>query len=301
MNLAKWKYSQILKEQGGPIARVSVREIDFFGTPSFEAYSYLDLEKVPYKETINCIYGHSHGSGTSSKRELAIYKAISEALERWAWFHCVSENNSWQSFSDLRFDASSSTEGFAAYPGFFARSPREIAFSEALERWAVSSWWERRLKHRISVQYDSSICSLEIDQPFCTHSVAILWRDWTFGRTYGFACGDNFTFAYQKALVELDRNSRVLKEYFSKGKRGSEIDNLNEKRILFFAGGSGIAKFEQRIASEVVGHFEAPQLIVDLPVIGPWTKYTHVWRCLFDSSNLDPSRRNENAIDYFCF
>lgn len=303
MNLAKWKYSRVLKEFGGPIERVSFREIDFFGEKHFEAYAYLDLGKIHFPEKNKSIYGNAHGSGTGSHKTVAIYKAISEALERWAWASCLSQkcNSSLGYPGPGGTEIQSNTDGFGAFPGLFAKSARAPAFAEALERWALCSWWEEKLGHTSIGQFDFDLYATEIQQPLSDFSVVLCWKDSRYGRLHGFACANSFSRALEKAKVELSRNLRVL-ENFSAGEIQTNSNfNLNEKRLLNFSKDSGFSLFEKRIQKSVKSEKVRPSLIFDRPIIGQWTKFTHVWRCLFDSSTLDSSRKDENVLDYFCF
>lgn len=301
MNLAKWKYSRVLKEFGGPIEKISIREIDFFGEKYFEAYAYLDLKSIPFLDQKKSIYGSSHGSGTDSKKDVAIYKSISEALERWAWGVCSSEKQDGKRPVRAGVDVSPNTDGFAAFPGLFPSSPREAAMAEAIERWAICGWWEKRFGNSSTIKMDSEIYCIEIFQDRPNFTVALCWKDYDFGRVYGFACSKGLSNAIAKAKVELHRNCRVLENHHQHQKSDGNVYNLNEKRILAFSSSSGKSLFEKRIQSGITTAGKMTNLIIDEAVIGDWTKYSHVWRCLFDASEFDSSRFDENTVDYFCF
>lgn len=303
MNLAKWKYSRVLKEFGGPIDRISFREIDFFGERFFEAYAYLDLRKISFPEQEKSIYGNAHGSGTDSNKTTAIYKAISEALERWAWASCVlRKRDPLKGYpGEGGIEIQSNTDGFGAYPGLLAKSARTSAFAEAVERWALCSWWEEKLGHTFHNNLSSDICAIEIQQPHSEFMVVLCWKETEFGRVYGFACAKELKYAFAKAKVELNRNLRVLENFYGESNQPNRRFNLNEKRLLHFSKESGLSSFESRIRRSVTGNPPKPTLVFDSAVIGEWTKFTHVWRCLLDTSELDPSRMDENVLDYFCF
>ncbi len=302
MNLAKWKYAAAMKERGGPIDRITQKKIDFFGTTAFETYAYLDLEKTRFPNSENLIYGSAHGSGTALKMKDSIHRAISEALERWAWHE--TRNASFQAGKkkQLGFEVNGSTDGFAAYPGFFPGSARKYALFEAAERWAISHWWEEKLTHFLPTEIEFGIKILQIALAISDCCVTILWKDFDQFRAYGFAAAKSLELAKEKSLVELSRNIRVLSDCRLGKIDSSKLSSINEARLAFFASKEGAARFDQRVQKKLV----APEplemrLIVDSPVVGEWTRYTHVWRCLYDASCLDSSRNNQNILDYFCF
>ncbi|MBI3534188.1 MAG: hypothetical protein HY072_01700 [Deltaproteobacteria bacterium] len=87
VNLAPLKYRNILMEQGGPIARLSIIQKQL--TPSIvghEALAYLVKDLKNGWNLKHRIYGNVDGAGSSEYKNQASYKSISEALERWAFY-----------------------------------------------------------------------------------------------------------------------------------------------------------------------------------------------------------------------
>jgi ribosomal protein S12 methylthiotransferase accessory factor YcaO len=102
-----------------------------------EAYAFHDRISRHEKE----LYGSALGSGTDASLEKAVFKAISEGLERIAFIHCQASE------SDRRFhgfDVQADTTGMAAFPGFTTKGARLRARWEAIERIAVMAFAERR-------------------------------------------------------------------------------------------------------------------------------------------------------------
>jgi hypothetical protein len=293
ISLAHFRYARIHKDHGGPIARLSVRESQRLGEKVFEAFALLDEKAgLPDTDTSN-LYGNWHGSGTAPGRAEAVYRALSEALERWAWSQASSRE-------ELGFQLDSSTTGFAAFPGIHSRSPRAAAYLEAAERWSLDAWWEERLGQRLLQGLPwEGVRGIQILSPLRGTFVVILWKDCEHFRAYGFAGGVTVPAAAQKAAVELGRNIQVLDYQRSvAGTPQGEPSSRNERRLLFFAGKKGRELFDRRVARTVNGLSAAPDLAVDGAVPGPWTRYAHVWRCLFDPRGLT---RDSLADDYFHF
>ena len=102
----------------------------------YEAYCNL----VPgLKSSISSfsLYSNVDGMGSDQNKSVAYFKAISEAMERWAFYSLTSS----QHRNDFGFDIDSTSSGFAAFPGFTKRPAAYYARLEALERWALVSWW----------------------------------------------------------------------------------------------------------------------------------------------------------------
>lgn len=297
ISLAHLRYAKVHSGQGGPITKLTHRESLRLGEKVHEAFATLATDIMPRSQNQSNLYGKSHGTGTSFSRTGAIYRAISEALERWAWFE---SGNSPALHNALRFDIDDSTTGFAAYPGIMASSSRVNALYEAAERWSINAWWQERVGQRDITDKMPwpNVNGVEILAPFANCATALVWADVAGLRAYGFASGAHTQSASLRAAVELGRNIQVL-EYFLTV-RGSPAGNpytRNERRLLFFASDAGKNLFDRRLHKWTADTPTAPKLLVDQPVIGPWTKYTHVWRCLFDPAGL----HDTGTDDYFHF
>lgn len=292
ISLAAIRYAEAHRDHGGPLASISFRQSERLGERVFEAFALLDKGVTGMDAFPTGLYGASHGSGTAGRKSEAVYRAVSEALERWAW-HSASQQQ--ESRHRLGLDLDPSTTGFAAFPGLGPRSARVPALLEAGERWALGAWWERRAGYRALDPGPpwEGVKGIELLAPVAHGRVALLWKDLPRFRAYGFAAGTTLPAAVRKAAVELGRNIQVLE--FAEG--GAAAANRAERRLLFFSGDTGRRAFDQRLVTHSSSPLEAPSLIVDCQVPGPWAKYTHVWRCLFDPAGLhDPG-----TDDYFDF
>lgn len=255
----------------------------------YEAFAWLKPGLVPETNERSNLYGNSDGSGTAPFRGEAVYRAISEALERWAWRESLAEQR-----CQLRFDLDASTNGFAAFPGLLRPSPRMAAYFEAAERWSIGAWWEGKVGASSFTSGWPGVSGLEIQSGIPGAAVVVLWKQLGDLRAYGFAAAGSPEVAAKKASVELGRNLQVLEFYQSSG---SLPRSQNERRLVHFASKAGAADFDKRIGVAVNSPVAAPTLVVDESVKGPWTKYTHVWRCLFDPAAL----YDNGDDDYFHF
>lgn len=294
ISLAPWRYRNVLQERGGPISSLSVREILYWGQPAYEAYAELPPQYAPQSES--SLYGRVHGSGTHALRSQAIYRAASEAIERWAFFESLSQYpNSYGFYLDP------STTGMAAFPGLTEKSARPIAYYEAAERWSLMAWWEKRIDHKQLLRdLSSGINGIEILSPIPNVATVILWKEEASFTAYGFAGHKNLSLAIKKALVELWRNCTILSDY----QKNPKIipGTINERRLLHFAVKDGRRDFVARISNTQSfsgASVEKPRLLIDEPIAGPWSSYAFVWRCLFDSSELLGSESTND--NYFLF
>lgn len=287
LSLAPLFYARVHAADNGPIQTLEARKSVRLGEEVFEAFATLKPDLLGSYEQESNLYGRFHGTGTSVNRAEAIYKAISEALERWAWLGSQENRN-------LGLDLDNSTTGFAAFPGLGKKCPRSIAYHEAVERWCLSAWWEKKIGHNF-LEANSSAWSagIALKSPVPRSVCVILWKDFTAFRAYGFAAAATVEGAQEKAKVELGRNIHVLEHH---KKVGGEPGTRNEERLLFFASEEGKLRFNQRLG-EKGSSVSAPDLVIDCPVPGQWSQYTHVWRCLLDPKDLyDPGEK-----DYFHF
>ncbi len=242
-NLATFKYRKVLSKHGGPVVRLDchpkeIRQGEF----GYEARAELSD-------------GNCFGLGSHEIKEVATHKAISEALERWA-FHEMKQSKHKSLFG---FDLDPSTTGMAAYPGLFKTEARHLAYAEALERYAVLGWWNRELP-AIARPYKKDIEAAEI-RTFHTNKVtAILWHRELNGHVYyyGFSSGENLCEACHRAEIELWRKKKVTQ--------------YPESHKFFLE----TMEYTQKLHTTS----KSPKLLVDEEIKGPWSKYTTVWRCL---------------------
>lgn len=314
MNIAAWKYRRITEAAGGPIARLSVRNISKSPhVTRFEAYAYLIGSLRPTWSQKPCIYGNPDGTGTAPYRNQACYRAISEAVERWAFYSTVDSEQS----RLYGFDLEPSTAGMAAFPeiNFSAFSPtaRRIALQEAIERWSVCAWWEGLLNVR-RIDYfelggdellsgESDFGAVEILHPWHRegYSVILIWsrQKRTGVATYGFACEKNIRRAYYRARMEQLRSIAGLEQLSATPAKADWPKDVLERRLLYFSTFEGYSQFLgnfKRSARTV--QLSAPLLLVDSELSGPWSHYSTVWRCLF---KMPSNEHLSESIAYFQF
>ena len=89
LNLAPWYYKKLFTEND-IINKIEYFEIDLITkVHQFEAVAFLKDNLVPNWVGKSQIYKNCDGSGTSSHKNIAVYKSISEALERLAYYQLV--------------------------------------------------------------------------------------------------------------------------------------------------------------------------------------------------------------------
>lgn len=285
MNIAPLKYAHVQKTpHGGPVESVTFRERQLPSGKMFEAFATLD-EKATGLRSPSPTYAHSHGTGLAATKPEAIYCAISEAMERWAWHVCAKDPALRES---LRFDLDPTTAGFAAFPGLGVQGAKKRAFFEAAKLWSISSWWEGKLPHKEIQVPGLSAISVQTSVPGI--AVVVLWEE--AGGKFHFGSGASYS---QAPAVELARlglqHHRDMLEFCESS---SATLGLEEKRMQHFSTATGFASFRERLGKPGT-QAPAPGLAVDLSVRGPWTQYAHVWRCLFDMS----AARGKDRDDYF--
>jgi hypothetical protein len=300
LSLAPLKYASVYAERGGPIGKVSVGESRLFGGRRvFNASARLRDDLRPKGLFPLALYGDEEGSGTDASRTVACYKAVSEAIERWAFYASVEGPMA----ERLGFVSEPTTTGMAAFPGLTSRAARSVALSEAVERWAVLEWWRGRLPAKRRASEVSGLESLEILVPFKDRSVAVIWTVGAgcSGAAYGFAGGTGFAAARDKALIELSRNQNVLSRFEKAGVAAAAPQVSLERRLLHFSRADGMKEFLERVArsAEAPGAAgPAPRRLVDAEVPGPWSRFASVWRVLFEHRD-GPDDRTADGVFRF--
>lgn len=283
INLAALRYRDVLAADGGPIERLSCGETSVLGARWFEANAYLRSEHAPGRYARH-VYGAADGTGTDRSPMLARFKAVSEAIERWAQMSTLAGGEGGR----YGFDVDPSSNGMAAYPGLWHRQARWSALMEAAERFNLMNWWEGRLEARtVAAPWPGlGAAVIESEAPGVT---VLLWRKSPRGYTaYGHAAARNFVKACERAVVELERHDLVIRYYAlthtaaeRSGRTESEL-HTSERRCLFFAFEEGSALFEERLAGSRTSRGKArPQIVFDGVIRGPWEHYATVWRVLY--------------------
>lgn len=304
MSLAAWKYRHAMADLGGPIERLALREQEITpGVRGYEALAYLRADLRSPGEA-HAIYGHADGTGSARLRHVASHIAISEALERWAFYSLQGSNQAKQ----FCFDLEPSTTGMAAFPGLFKRTVAGAARREAIERWSVCRWWEGGLFARPLYTRFDEILAIEVTTPWPEVSTVIVWGQSPATKlySYGFAAGENTNIAVGRALIERTRNLIVLDKYAEGEGRAAATGKpslllLQEQRLFHFASEQGHAAFIECVEkSKVVKstRLQIPTVLVDAEIGGDWSVYATVWRCLFQ---FESGRHLEENPKYFLF
>lgn len=284
LNLAPWRYRDVLAAHGGPLERLSCGERTVLGARWFEANAYLRAEHAPGR-CERAVYGAADGTGTARSPMVARFKAVSEAVERWAQMVTYAAGEG----ARYGFDVDPSSNGLAAYPGLYRRQARRFALWEAAERFNLMNWWEGRLPAQEVPVWWPEVRAVRIDSAAPGVTV-ILQRVSNRGYTaYGHAAAATFEAACEKAAVELERHDQVVRYYALMHAGPARLEGAaeaamhpSEQRCLHFALGAGREQFDEQVRrSATVRASAQPRLLFDGPVRGPWERYASVWRVLF--------------------
>jgi hypothetical protein len=281
INLASVRYRSVMTANGGPIERIELGDFTVAGCRQFQANAYLKAGLVSW-QPVRRVFSEATGSGTSPSPMVARFKAISEALERWAYLTTVRAADR----ARYGFEVDPSSTGMAAFPGWREASARPAAQYEAAERFNLLAWWEGHLP---AAEASSPFPGVEAavlcsDAPGVT---VILHRRSAHGLVaYGHAAGPDFATACERAMAELERHASVVRHYALAHALSSlgppeELMEPLERRSLFFASAHGHELFLERLRSGARKPTITPRLVYDGPVHGPWSRYTSVWRCVY--------------------
>jgi len=291
-SLAALNYRDIFTADGGPIERVSSGSIDVLGRPAHQANAYLAPGLIQGRPALS-VYGNADGTGASGSAIVARHMAISEALERWAFYNLSRSDDA----DKYGFDSDNSTNGMAAFPGFFKSQARKRAHLEALERWALVSWWSGHMQAAVVGDAMLGVTALRLEHDANFGEVAILFRRSAAGHvSYGYSAGSTFRSAAARAAVELARNEFVV-GYYKLRSAVRDVPNYFERRCLYFAGEEGHAEFLRRVFDRKPCRKAAWSVRFDGELPGLWSKYATVWRVVPEM----PSREYLNPKSSFFF
>lgn len=182
----------------------------------------------------------------------AVNGAISETLLSWALREARRDP---ACAREMGLDLEFSEMGFAAFPGLGVQGAKKRALFDAARSWTVASWLGGAHPHFLLNLVGFS--GILVKGPIKGMVVVVLWREKAGRTAYASAAGTTEALAVEAA-----------------------------KNRLFLAEEEQKASWQQRVRERLTkqGTFGlAPALAVDASLRGPWTQYTHVWRCLFDS------------------
>jgi hypothetical protein len=275
LSLAGLRFRRAFEEDRGPVAKLETGEINVGGRPWHQVNAFLTDSIRPNRN--HELYSQADGTGADPTWIIASHKAISEAMERWAYYQTAASPDAFL----YGFDVDPTTNGMAAYPGLFARQARKAARLEGVERAAVFAWWDGLLDGRV-VETDWPETHAVILSPPGGAFVAIVFTRTQFG-TYAFGNGASETIseAILKGYVEMGRHDRAVRRYLGQPIGTPPPANLLERRALFFSSKEGFETFSDRLqrpAAKSVHRFEP---ICDREIPGPWSQFATVWRVAF--------------------
>lgn len=303
INLSFWNYRNILTNHGGPLSRISYKEISS-GEPiysdGFESFAYLSEDLKPSNKDFLELYGEVDGTGFSKNIQTSNNKAISEALERWAYYQTFHTIHGQENYG---YKIDPSTSGLAAFAEPYPIHSRRNALYEAVERISITEWWLGKLSsQRINCSFSQENLTFIRIKPILKNieTIIIHKKNITTGlHIYGFASHRSVALAIDKAAIELRRNESLLnKHWLTSNKKNPDF--IYEKRLIYFAN-DGFNSFKERVNCSNKSNLTQAsdyKLKINTELIGPWSRYAKVWRCVFDgiqvSSNLD-------NLDFFMF
>lgn len=259
---------------GGPVALIQTGETVVYGRTMYQANVHLNVDVLPPIQRF-VIFGNADGTGTHPTATVARHMAISEAIERWA-FRSISKSQDRVLYG---FDTDRSSSGMAAFPGLFDYQSRNRAYQEAIERYSLIAWWERRATARIRDTEWPGVSALEIDCPLRHGRTVIVFKHCEPGfYAYGHAAAPSFHGACERAIIELSRNEYVLRRYWLAGGTLNRPVDLFERRCLFFSTPEGHELFLERAREHIPNPAGEPAIVFDGEIPGPWSEYATVWR-----------------------
>ncbi len=275
LNLSPIRYA-LVAEAGGPIAKLEYGRAECLGRTWQLSRATLQPE---YQHPLNrklCLFHPADGSGMGLTRLEARAKAISEALERWAF----QETSAGPDAVLYGYPHAPSTKGMAAFPGLFPGTARRAAVAEAWEYYSVDAWWAGTLRHWIINRDDATI--VFIDQPAFRGHIALAIRHLgleSYVAAYGIGSGATPAEAELKAQLEAFRTQCILehRESIPEPLRPHPVLPA-EQRLLELASPEGFALVRERMAEQPWLPALTPRVVFDGPVKGPWEQYAHVWR-----------------------
>ena len=286
INFAAFRYRRVMSDAGGPIERLAMVDTTVLGVRKFQANAFLRPELVAWK-TAGQVFGEAAGTGTADSPMEARFKAISEALERWAHMAVLTSGDP-QRFG---FNVDPSSNGMAAFPGLWKRQARPAAQLEATERFDVLSWWEGRLGAREADTQWPGIRAVVIESEAPGVTVILYKRSANGHFAYGHAAAADFEAACQRAVVELERHEYVVQRFLlaHAGLVNGELPATAhpiERRSLFFSQPEGHEMFQERLRTPPRRTNRTPRLVFDGAIPGAWTKYADVWRVAYEPPSI---------------
>lgn len=281
LNLAPLYYLNIMREDGGPIEEVNSSRANI----DFQNEGYKTLVRLSPNYTFSTtslkVYSDWDGTGSDKYLKISFFKAVSEALERWAFYESYKT-------PQYGFDFDKTTNGMAAFPSPLKFVARKNALMEAFERWTLIHWWKGFISLKERKILDG-VESFSYQDPKLNLAFVLHHKKCPNGmHSYGFAGGSSVAGASNRAVIELKRNYDLLSSITI----GIEVSNVIERRLFYFSSLEGHKLFNEKVR-QTIGTSVTPKLIVNTEIKGPWTKYAKVWRCLFEPTVEDDPKRDD--------
>lgn len=176
INMAPWYYRHLL-ENNSVIDPPDFYQIKLLSDQNvFESNVRLKNYLRPSWLSTSSLYKDCDGTGTSQFKNVAVYKAISEALERYAFYVTIDNNE-----AEYAFDKNPTTTGLAAYPSLGSKMARRNAHFEAAERWAIFQFNNKNIPVIYHPEANSRINFFELIVPFEGCKVVIIHHEAAFG------------------------------------------------------------------------------------------------------------------------
>ena len=289
MNLAPIRYARIWARSNGPVERMEYGRIGIGGAWYYQANAHLSRHLNLQRGGVQ-VFGGADGTGTDRSTIVARHKAISESIERWAYYY-VHQAGMKRTYG---FDRDSTTAGMAAYPGLWKRQARKRALEEAVERYCLANWWGGHLDSVCEELEEEPGGVLRIENPLSRHTVVVIWKRSEEGLyAYGFGTGTRVEAARWKAIVEMERSLTAMRAFHldNPGFGADDLavlDNYMERRMMYYSMPSGHREFIERVGTGIrERRCGVIRPIVDTEIKGPWTRYATVWRVLYPVATID--------------
>jgi hypothetical protein len=288
LSLAALRYRNVRCEDGGPVAEIQTGVLPIFDRPMIQATVFLRPELIAERPR-HVVYGSADGTGSAENVAIARHMAVSEALERWAYY--ATHNSSDR--ARYAFDHDRTSNGMAAFPGFRWQARRRAQF-EALERFALVGWWDRRFPSTDHQAPYPGVRMVRINHGVGFGEVVVLYHRTAAGFTaYGHAAGRSVATAASRAAVELVRCAYVIGQYRARGALTPVTDHL-EQRCLYYASPEGYADFLDRVEAKPDKPASVWRTIFDGEIPGPWSQWATVWRHCVEMPTYAFLNRREN-------
>jgi len=292
INLAPLRYPRAIGPDR-PIRAISLQEVDAPMGRCFYATATLAPEFGPAMTTQ--VYGRAHGGGYHASPLVARAMAVSEALERWAFFATKAKTPELGGF-----DIDPTTNGMAAYPGLFTWQARVRAKREAIERYALLSWWEGCGAAKALSQATGDESAWQLGEPIEGYVAVLVCRDDAASgmRFYGHAAGRTPEEALGRARMEMFSHEQVVRGFVDRHPDPlmalATLTKTAEKRAVYFALPEGQACFRDRLRATSWKPRRAPKVALDRALLGPWSEFADVWRVVYEPPSSEfLSRRND--------